>query len=124
MTRRPTSRHVDCAVVAVLTLLGSGVVDGVRVFVCVGGAGGLDTMLGAALVVGIGGLLCVGGGVTGAVGEAAEVGVVLGSGAADDVQAAASVAAVARTATSRCAGRWRRAGCRLSAVGRTAGCST
>jgi hypothetical protein len=104
--------HVDCADVAVLTLLGSGVVETVRVFVVV--RVGLDGRLGAGLdamgVLGGGKVETIGVGV--GVGIAAEVAVTLGgAGAAEDVHPAISAPAASRAATSRYAGRWSTAGC-------------
>jgi hypothetical protein len=103
--------HVDCADVAVLTLLGSGVVETVRVFVVVAGlVGTLGAALDATGVLAGGKVERIGVGV--GVGNAADVAVTRGgAGAADDVQPAISTPVATRTVTSRYAGRWSTAGC-------------
>jgi hypothetical protein len=103
--------QVDWALVAVLTLLGSGVIDGgagvVRVWLGTGldaaGGVGQHNVGGAALLLG-----GVGDGV-GAADVVAGGWVVRGAPLVDEVQPA-SRASAARAATSRCAGRWSTAG--------------
>jgi hypothetical protein len=102
--------HVDCAVDAVLTLVGSGVGELVRVLV--GVVAGVDGTLGAGLDTAgvLGGAEVDSEGV--GVGVAAVAGVVTGvGGVPDDVHPAIRAAPPTRTATSRYAGRWSRAGC-------------